>query len=161
MMGTIAKNTKMNYLSFACILIKAEMFDKLGMLDEGLLFYHEDCEYGIRAGKSGYDITYVVDSKIIHLGGTSSSNSSMFAFENDIKGLLHIYKKHYSDNELKALSRAIRWSMNWRIIFWQLGFYRSLIKIGLYSRPEKSGKDGQGKLLAKYKELRKLTRGFK
>ena len=162
MLENIVENTKMNYLTFACVLIKKDVFDQIGLLDEGLTFYHEDCEFGIRANKVGLEIFYNIDSEIIHLGGTSSSGSSIFAFENDIIGLLHVYKKHYSLQKFKTLKRSIYLALTWRMFFWHFGFFRALNKIGIYDRMNKTElNDMENELYNKYRELRKLTKDFK
>lgn len=162
LLDNIVKNTQMNYLTFACILISKDVFNQIGLLDEGLTFYHEDCEFGIRANKAGFQIFYNIDSEIIHLGGTSSSGSSMFAFENDILGLLHVYKKHYSLQEFKTLKKSIYWALTWRMFFWHFGFFRSLKKIGIYDRINKTElKNMENEIYNKYKELRKRTKDFK
>lgn len=161
MLNEIAENTRMSYLSFACILISKEVFSKIGLLDENLAFYHEDCEYGIRANKAGYNIIYNIESKIIHLGGTSSSGSSLFAFENDVKGLLHVYKKHYSVRKFLTLKKSIYLALTWRMFFWYFGFYRSLKKIGIYNRMNKiEMRHIQHEIYNKYKYLRKVVVDF-
>jgi GT2 family glycosyltransferase len=161
MLDDIVVNTKMNYLSFACILISREVLNKIGLLDEGLAFYHEDCEYGIRASKAGFDTIYNIESKIIHLGGTSSSGSSLFAFENDVKGLLHVYKKHYSVKDFRILKKSIYLALTWRMFFWHFGFYKTLKKIGIYNQMTKTEtKHMQDELFNKYKYLRKVSVDF-
>ena len=56
-------DTKMDYLTFAAILIHRNVFDKIGLLDEVLFFYQEDCEYGLRAKKYNIDFVLCVASK--------------------------------------------------------------------------------------------------
>lgn len=161
MIKEIDKNTSMNYLSFACIMINKKIFEIIGLLDEDLIFYHEDCEYGIRAKKFNIEIIYNVESKIIHLGGTSSSNLSLFAFENDIKGLLHVFKKHYSTIELNRLKIAITMALGVRIFLWHFGLFKQIKKIGLYYNTNKDDlKNDQRQLLIKYKILKKEVSNF-
>jgi GT2 family glycosyltransferase len=55
-----------SFLVFFCVMIKREVFDKIGMLDE--VFspgYGEDTDFCIRAGKAGYTFTEVVEKQII------------------------------------------------------------------------------------------------
>ncbi|HUQ38284.1 MAG TPA: glycosyltransferase family 2 protein [Aestuariivirga sp.] len=60
------------WISFAAVLIRHEVLEHAGMLDEGFFLYFEDCEYCYRARKAGWDIVYVFDARIIHLHGQSS-----------------------------------------------------------------------------------------
>lgn len=151
----IIEDTKMDYLSFACILIKRSVIDTLGKLEEGLFFYHEDCDYGLRSFKKDISFNYCVSSKIIHFGGMSSRKVSWFAFENDIKGLLFIYKKHYSEAEFKKAKAALHSALIWRIFFLSFGFYKNIRQIGLYNEDKPENKKIK-KLNAKKKYLELL-----
>ncbi len=134
MVKEILKDCSMDYLTFAAILINRDVIQNIGKLDEGLFFYQEDCEYGLRAYKNNYKIIYCVSSKIIHLGGSSSSKFSWLAFENDIIGLLHIYKKHYSKIKFKKIKWIIIFALKYRVVFTYFGFYKQLRKSGLYKK---------------------------
>jgi len=58
----------------ACFLIKRKIFKKIGLLDEKFSpFYGEESDYCERVRKAGFDIGYVGDSEIIHLGAKSTS----------------------------------------------------------------------------------------
>lgn len=87
-------NLKFNYVSFAAIVVKSEVFRELGMLDENILFYHEDCEFGYRLHNKSLKIEYLSEISLIHLGGSSTNSFSEFAFENDIVSLLYVFEKH-------------------------------------------------------------------
>lgn len=88
------KNLKFDYVSFAAIVVKNEVFRNLGMLDEKILFYHEDCEFGYRLYNRSLKIAYLREVSLIHLGGSSTNSFSEFAFENDIISLLYVFEKH-------------------------------------------------------------------
>ena len=60
------------WTSFACVLIKAEVFKKIGLLDEGYFMYFEDVEFCHRARKAGYKIVHNPDARVVHLRGGSS-----------------------------------------------------------------------------------------
>jgi len=56
-----------NTASGACMLVKTELFRKIGLLDERLApMFGEDVEYSFRAWKSGYKVVYRGDVDIIH-----------------------------------------------------------------------------------------------
>ena len=65
--------------SFACVLIRNEVFDDVGLLDDGFFMYYEDTEFCYRARKSGWNIINEPESQVIHLCGKSSS------FNDDVK----------------------------------------------------------------------------
>ena len=60
------------WTSFACVLIRYEVFQQIGLLDEGYFMYFEDAEFCHRANKSGWKIIHNPDARIVHLRGGSS-----------------------------------------------------------------------------------------
>ncbi|MBB2145913.1 glycosyltransferase [Pedobacter sp. LMG 31464] len=147
--------SEMDYLSFACILFKKEVIEAVGLLDEEMVFYHEDCEFALRASKQGYKFMYS-KAKVIHFGGTSSINNPIFSFENDIKGLLHLYKKHYSKRSFSTLKRVIQLALYCRLFLWRFGYFKRIHKFLIYEDlGERTPKNEA--LFAKYKELIKMA----
>jgi N-acetylglucosaminyl-diphospho-decaprenol L-rhamnosyltransferase len=66
------KLTKTSWTSFACVLIRKEVFDKIGLLDDGYFMYFEDVEFCHRTTKAGWSILHTPAAKIVHLRGGSS-----------------------------------------------------------------------------------------
>ncbi len=60
------------WLGFASVLIRREVFDAIGPLDEGFFMYFEDVDYCRRAREAGWHILYWPSSKVVHLLGGSS-----------------------------------------------------------------------------------------
>ena len=61
------------WTSFACVLIKDEVFQQIGLLDEGYFMYYEDVEFCHRANKAGWSIVHNPEARVVHLRGGSSS----------------------------------------------------------------------------------------
>ena len=56
-----------NTASGACMLVRTELFTKIGLLDERLApMFGEDVEYSFRAWKSGYKVIYRGDVNVVH-----------------------------------------------------------------------------------------------
>lgn len=64
------------WTSFACVLIKAEVLKKVGLLDDGFFMYFEDIEFCHRAMKAGWSIVHTPKAHVVHLRGGSSSVKS-------------------------------------------------------------------------------------
>lgn len=69
---TVLSNTKIEWVSFACVMIKAEVIRNVGLLDEGFFLYFEDTEYCHRALSAGWKIKYAPKARVIHLKGGSA-----------------------------------------------------------------------------------------
>ncbi|MEM9739553.1 MAG: glycosyltransferase family 2 protein [Pseudomonadota bacterium] len=59
------------WVSFACVLLRAEMVSDIGPMDEGYFLYFEDCEYCLRARKKGWRITLADEAVAVHFRGGS------------------------------------------------------------------------------------------
>jgi len=86
----------------ACILIKKEVVERIGVLDEIFTpFLLEDSDYFLRAKKAGYSVKIVTSAKMIHKKsktvGTFSNRKHMFSrFKNDIVfSLRHMKTKDF------------------------------------------------------------------
>ena len=61
------------WISFACALIRREVIDRVGMLDDAYFMYFEDADYCRRARRQGFRILCWPDARVVHLrGGTSN-----------------------------------------------------------------------------------------
>jgi len=66
-------NFNLDFLSGCCLLIKTEIFSKIGLFDEKYFMYLEDADFSQKVKKSGYKIAYVPKSYIWHINSGSST----------------------------------------------------------------------------------------
>jgi len=57
----------------SCMLIRREVIDQIGYLDERFFAYQEDADYCFRAREGGWKIYYYPKAQIIHYGGQGGS----------------------------------------------------------------------------------------
>jgi GT2 family glycosyltransferase len=57
----------------SCMLVRREVFDQIGYLDERFFAYQEDADLCFRARQAGWQIYYVPESQIIHFGSLGGS----------------------------------------------------------------------------------------
>ena len=60
------------WTSFACVMIRREVFDRVGLLDDGFFMYFEDVDFSFRARQAGYEIMHDPSARVVHLRGGSS-----------------------------------------------------------------------------------------
>lgn len=60
------------WTSFACVLVRDEVFQQVGLLDDGYFMYFEDAEFCHRARKAGWKIVHNPEARVVHLRGGSS-----------------------------------------------------------------------------------------
>ena len=60
------------WVSGASMVVRAEVFRRIGLLDEGYFMYFEETDLCLRARRDGWECWYVPQARIIHLVGQAS-----------------------------------------------------------------------------------------
>ncbi len=66
-------------ISGSFMMLRSEVYDAIGGLDESYFMYGEDLDWCFRTQKAGWKLFYVHSTKIIHYGGESTKRSSIDA----------------------------------------------------------------------------------
>lgn len=86
------------WVSGACLMIKKEVIQDIGLLDENLFMFFEDVDWCIRANKKGWEIIYYPSNSIFHHeGGSERTNLYIISQRIDhlYKSRLYFAKKHF------------------------------------------------------------------
>ncbi len=86
-------NIEVDWVSGATMLIRREVVDKIGMLDESFRYGFEDVDFCYRAKKAGWKIYVVGGAKGIHREMRRSKRSLWFAYQH-LKSALLYFAKH-------------------------------------------------------------------
>jgi GT2 family glycosyltransferase len=65
-------------VSGSCMLIRRQVVDQIGYLDERFFAYQEDADYCFRARQAGWRVFYVPTAQIVHFGGVGGSHAHPF-----------------------------------------------------------------------------------
>ncbi len=65
------------WISFACVLIRRHVIERVGMLDEGYFMYFEDIDFCRRVRQAGWRIQYEPSAKVVHLHENGLSVNSV------------------------------------------------------------------------------------
>jgi len=60
------------WLSFACALIRKEVMQQNGVVDEGYFLYFDDVDYCRTTAMAGWKVQYIPDAVVVHLRGKSN-----------------------------------------------------------------------------------------
>lgn len=86
---------EVGWVSGTVMLIKQEVFKKIGFLDEKIFMYGEDVEFCLRAQRAGFKIGWTDGTEVFHLGGGSLAVPHFTQWLGEFRGLLYIYRKYY------------------------------------------------------------------
>ena len=64
------------YLSGCAMLIKKEVFKKIGLFDQRYFLYYEDTDFSVRASRSGFDLLLTPRARVTHLEQSETTNVS-------------------------------------------------------------------------------------
>lgn len=71
-LGVLTEQTDVEWTSFACVMIRREVVERLGPLDEGFFMYYEDADYCRMTRRAGFRIVHEPAGRVVHLRGKSS-----------------------------------------------------------------------------------------
>lgn len=61
-----------DWVAGASMIVRRDVFEQVGLLDEGYFLYYEDDDFCLRAKRAGWSCWYVPDSRIVHIVGQST-----------------------------------------------------------------------------------------
>ncbi|MGC8654645.1 MAG: glycosyltransferase family 2 protein [Candidatus Kryptoniota bacterium] len=89
--GQYNRITETDYITGCCMLVKRNVIERIGKLDESYVMYGEDVDWCIRASRAGFKLLYVPSSIIWHkVSASSGGNFSWFKNWNKLKSLLRL-----------------------------------------------------------------------
>jgi len=84
-----------DYAISAFWVLKKQVIEKVGLLDENIFYAPEDVDYCLRIWNAGYKILYVPNVAVIHHAQEISRGLKLnFVTINHIKGLIYYFRKH-------------------------------------------------------------------
>jgi GT2 family glycosyltransferase len=104
------------WTSFACVLIRRNVFEDIGLLDEEFFMYFEDVDFCKRAREAGWAIVHNPEARVVHLRGGSSPVKSQAAKKKRLpryyyESRARYYFKHFGRSGLLAAN--LYWHLGW------------------------------------------------
>lgn len=66
---------EVDWLVGACLMIRREALDQVGLLDEGFFMYSEELDWCFRAKRAGWKVVYLPQARVVHHEGKSSEQN--------------------------------------------------------------------------------------
>jgi GT2 family glycosyltransferase len=60
------------WVAGASLIVRRQVFEQIGLLDEGYFLYFEEVDFCVRARKAGWKICFVPGSRVVHLEGAAT-----------------------------------------------------------------------------------------
>jgi hypothetical protein len=86
---------KVDFVIGACLMVRREVIDQVGGLDEGFFFANDDLDWCLRVRKAGWDVYFLPQAEVVHYGGFTTKLFSQRPYVEGFRGGLYFAKKHY------------------------------------------------------------------
>jgi GT2 family glycosyltransferase len=98
------------------MIIRPDIINRVGGFDEDFFLYGEDEDLCLRIRKLGYEIGYIEEAIVMHLGGQSERQTSASeVWRKKTKAEFLFYRKHYLPETIARIKRAHLLKARWRI----------------------------------------------
>ncbi|HOO55361.1 MAG TPA: glycosyltransferase family 2 protein [bacterium] len=87
---------RVDIIKGACLMIRRETINQIGLLDENSFLYADDIDWCIRARRRDWECYALTDANIVHHGYASTSQEPYITITSSRRSALYLYRKHYS-----------------------------------------------------------------
>ena len=92
------KTIEVDALSGSCMIVRKDVIDKIGLLDEDIFMFGEDIDWCWRMKEAGWKVFYTPLSVVYHIHGAASRKRPVGTTINLHKGMEVFYRKHLAKN---------------------------------------------------------------
>ena len=84
-------------ISGACMMVKRQAMEEVGLWDEGYFLHCEDVDWCMRFSRNGWKTLFVPQARIVHYKGTCSRTRPIFVEWHKHRGMVRFYRKFFRD----------------------------------------------------------------
>lgn len=85
----------------ACMMLRREVINQVGGMDEGFFLFLEETEWCFRIKKAGWKICFLPTAKIIHIGQQSVHQNPERTLPEQYRNYVRFYRKHKNPSRLQ------------------------------------------------------------
>lgn len=135
---------RVDWVSGASMMVRREVFEQIGLLDEDFFMYFEELDFTLRARRRGWECWYEHDSRVVHLVGKSSQVDEAKARTRPLPGYWYRSRRRFWVKrsglayalliDAVALSchalRGLRFALQRKPQAWHSGYARGVLRLG-------------------------------
>ncbi len=101
----------------ASMIVRREVYAELGGFDPDFFLYSEETDFCLRLRQRGYEIGFVENAAVRHIGGASESGRDPYdVWTRRSQGLYLFWQKHYPPSDVERLLRRNRIRARYRML---------------------------------------------
>jgi N-acetylglucosaminyl-diphospho-decaprenol L-rhamnosyltransferase len=93
-----------DWVSGACMMIRRQVIEEIGLLDEGFFMYWEDADFCFRAKERGWKVFCVPDAIVVHHEGKSAGRRDGRLIVEFNRSAYRYYRKHHVSSSITAMN---------------------------------------------------------
>ena len=105
-----------DWISGACMLVRAKTIEEIGMLDEAYFMYSEEADWCYRIKSNGWKVIYLSNAEIIHLGGGSADRASLIQLTLLYQSKIYFFQKNYGRRKAVLLRYELALSNSYGLV---------------------------------------------
>ena len=92
----------------ACMMIRREVLEQVGLLDEAYFMYGEEKDLCFRAKQAGWKVACLPEAEVIHYGGQSADQAPVESYLAFLDSQFYFLRKFYPPAQGRLFARATR-----------------------------------------------------
>lgn len=109
---------RVDWLVGACLLVRREVFERVGGFDPGFFMYAEEADWQKRIRAAGWGIGFTPSAEVTHLGGASGAAERVRINQHFFNSLDYYEWKHHGLVGLVSLRLAMAVGCSMRLALW-------------------------------------------
>ena len=102
------------FLMGACMLVRREAADTVGLFDEDFFMFSEETDWCYRFRQAGWKVLFTPDAEFVHVGGATTRQNWGPMFREQVRGHLRFLAKHRGPKEAERARRLLLASLRLR-----------------------------------------------
>ena len=94
-----------DFVMGACMLVRREAIDQVGLLDEAFFLFSEETDWAYRFRAAGWKVLFFPGAECVHVGGAAHGGRM---FRENVRGHLRFLSKHRGDAYAERARRLLR-----------------------------------------------------
>jgi GT2 family glycosyltransferase len=104
------------FLMGACLLIRREAADTVGLFDEDFFMFSEETDWCYRFRQAGWKVLFTPAAEFVHVGGATTRQNWGPMFREQVRGHLRFLAKHRGPKEAERARRLLLASLRLRAL---------------------------------------------
>ena len=117
---SIREPLQVDWPSGACLMVRSQTIQDVGMLDERFFLYMEETDWCLRMKARGWDRYYLPRAEVVHTFGGSVAKTSTSMRQYHLESQFAYYRKHFALSALSVVAAGYLLRSSFSILLWKL-----------------------------------------